>query len=118
MDDLTRAVRAVVHDCLAVAEGEEVLVVCNPATEHLGERLREEAVEAGADSVLAIISERASHAAEPPGTVAEAMAAADVLLAPTVQSLSHTAARKRATENGAPCATPPGATQQTPPRPT
>jgi len=44
------------------------------------------------------MAERASHAAEPPRTVAEAMVAADVVLAPTVQSLSHTAARKRASE--------------------
>jgi leucyl aminopeptidase (aminopeptidase T) len=109
--DLDRAVRAVVHDCLAVKEGEEVLVVCNPATQHLGERLRDESANAGAEAVLAVMSERASHAAEPPSTVAEAMAAADVLLAPTVQSLSHTAARKRASENGARCATLPGATE-------
>ncbi|MGA8219736.1 MAG: aminopeptidase, partial [Solirubrobacterales bacterium] len=40
-----------------------------------------------------------------------AMAASDVLLAPTVQSLSHTAARKRASENGARCATLPGVTE-------
>jgi leucyl aminopeptidase (aminopeptidase T) len=38
------------------------------------------------------------------------MVAADVLLAPTVQSLSHTAARKRATESGTRTATLPGAT--------
>jgi leucyl aminopeptidase (aminopeptidase T) len=109
--DLDRAVRAVVRDCLAVKAGEEVLVVCNPATQHLGERLREEAADAGADAVLTLISERASHAAEPPATVAEAMAASDVLLAPTVQSLSHTAARKRASENGARTATLPGVTE-------
>jgi leucyl aminopeptidase (aminopeptidase T) len=111
MDVLERAVRAVVRDCLGVKQGEEALVVCNPATEHLGERLREEAAAAGADAVLAVISERASHAAEPPRTVAEAMAACDVLLAPTVQSLSHTAARKRATEAGARAATLPGVTE-------
>jgi leucyl aminopeptidase (aminopeptidase T) len=110
-NDLDRAVRAVVRDCLAVKGGEEVLVVCNPATQHLGERLREEAADVGADAVLTVISERASHAGEPPATVAEAMAAADVLLAPTVQSLSHTAARKRASENGARCATLPGVTE-------
>jgi leucyl aminopeptidase (aminopeptidase T) len=111
MDDLDRAVAAVVRDCLGVKEGEEVLVVCNPATQHLGERLRNEAAEAGGDAVLALMSERASHAAEPPRVVAEAMAAADVILAPTVQSLSHTAARKRASENGARCATLPGVTE-------
>jgi leucyl aminopeptidase (aminopeptidase T) len=111
VSDLDRAVAAVVRDCLAVKEGEEVLVVCNPATQDLGERLRAEAAEAGADAVMALMSERASHAAEPPRTVAEAMLAADVILAPTVQSLSHTAARKRASEQGARCATLPGVTE-------
>ena len=112
MSDLERAVRAVVRDCLGVAEGEEVLVVCNPATRELGERMRAEAGKAGAEAVLAVIAERASHAAEPPRTVAEAMAAADVVLAPTVQSLSHTAARKRASEAGARIATLPGVTEE------
>jgi leucyl aminopeptidase (aminopeptidase T) len=112
MGDLERAVSAVVRDCLGVTDGEEVLVVCNPATQDLGERLRSEAAEAGADATLAVIGERASHAAEPPAPVAEAMAAADVVLAPTVQSLSHTAARKRASEAGARIATLPGVTEE------
>jgi leucyl aminopeptidase (aminopeptidase T) len=111
MSDLDRAVRAVVHDCLGVKEGEEVLVVCNPATQRLADRLRGEAARAGAEAVLAVMPERASHAAEPPRSVAEAMAVCDVLLAPTVQSLSHTAARKRATEAGARTATLPGVTE-------
>ena len=111
MDDLDRAVHAVVHECLGVKEGEEALVICNPATQRVGERLREEAAQVGADAVLTVISERPSHGAEPPRVVAEAMAAADVLMAPTVQSLSHTAARKRATDAGARCATLPGVTE-------
>ena len=44
--------------------------------------------------------------------IAAAMAAADVVLAPTVQSLSHTAARKAATEAGARIATLPGVTEE------
>jgi leucyl aminopeptidase (aminopeptidase T) len=95
-----------------VRPAEEVLVVCDPATQRVGERLRDEAADAGAEAVLAMISERPSHGAEPPRTVAEAMAAADVILAPTVQSLSHTAARKRASEAGARCATLPGVTEE------
>ena len=102
--DLDRAVRAVVRDCLGVKEGEEALVVCNPATQHLGEQFREETARAGADAVLSVISERPSHGAEPPRTVASAMVAADVVMAPTIQSLSHTAARKRASEAGVRCA--------------
>jgi aminopeptidase len=112
VSDLDRAVRAVVKDCLAVKPAEEVLVVCNPATQRVGERLREESADAGAEAVMGLISERPSHGAEPPRTVAEAMAAADVILAPTVQSLSHTAARKRATDAGARCATLPGVTEE------
>ena len=110
--DLSKAVRAVVRDCLGVREGEEVLVVCNPATQPMGEAMRTEAHDAGAEATLAVIGERASHAGEPPRTVGEAMAAADVVLAPTVQSLSHTAARKRASEAGARIATLPGATEE------
>src|SRR5262245_393618 len=112
MDDLDRAVHAVVHDCLGVKAGEEALVVCDPATQRVGERLRAEAEGAGADAVLALISERPMHGAEPPRTVAEAMVAADVLMAPTVQSLSHTAARRRATDAGARVATLPGVTEE------
>jgi leucyl aminopeptidase (aminopeptidase T) len=111
-EDLDRAVRAVVRDCLGVAAGEEVLVVCNPATQGLGERMRAEAQEAGADATLTVIAERDSHAAEPPRPVGAAMAAADVVLAPTIQSLSHTAARKAASEAGVRIATLPGVTEE------
>ena len=112
MSDLARAVTAVIQDCLGVREGEQVLVVANPVSIGLGERLRAEAMRAGADAVLALMAERASHAAEPPDPVAAAMASADVVLAPTVQSLSHTAARKVASEAGARIATLPGVTEE------
>ena len=111
-EGLEKAVSAVVRDCLGVAENDEVLIVCNPATRDLGERMRAEAEDAGGEPVLALMSERDSHAAEPPEPVAAAMAAADVVLAPTVQSLSHTAARKAASEAGARIATLPGVTEE------
>ena len=112
MSDLERAVSAIVRDCLAVQEGEEVLVVANPATIGLGERLRGEAGRAGADAVLALIGERASHGTEPPASVAAAMSAADVVICPTNQSLSHTEARHNATERGVRIATMPTATEE------
>ena len=112
MSDLERAVGAVIGDCLGVREGEEVLVICNPATIGLGSRLRAEAGRRGAEAVLALITERETHAAEPPDSVAAAMAAVDVVLAPTVQSLSHTAARRAATAAGVRVATLPGVTEE------
>ena len=72
MTDLERAVEAVIRDCLAVREGEQVLVVCNPATLGLGERLRGAAGRAGADAMLAMMAERATHGTEPPGAIAAA----------------------------------------------
>lgn len=110
--EIESAVRTVIRDCLGVKAGEEVLVVANPATSGLGVALREEAGSVGAEATLAIISERASHAGEPPATVASAMMRADVLVAPTVQSLSHTDARRRATETGTRTATLPGVTSE------
>jgi leucyl aminopeptidase (aminopeptidase T) len=109
---LDRAVRTVVRDCLGVQPGEEVLVVCNPVTEELGALLRIDAQAEGAEAMLAVISERDSHAAEPPTTVAAAMLAADVVVAPTIQSISHTAARKAATESGVRVASMPGVTEE------
>ena len=50
MSDLERAVTAVIRDCLGVREGEEVLVVANPGTIGLGERMRAEAGRQGADA--------------------------------------------------------------------
>jgi leucyl aminopeptidase (aminopeptidase T) len=110
--DLDSAVRTVVRQCMGVTAGEEVLVICNPVTEEIGALMRIEAQGDGADATLAVISERESHAAEPPRPVAAAMAAADVVLAPTIQSLSHTAARKAASDAGVRIATLPGVTEE------
>jgi leucyl aminopeptidase (aminopeptidase T) len=111
MSDLERAMRAVINDCLAIRDGEDVLVVANPATIGLGERLRGEAGKVGADAVMALMKERQTHGSEPPASVAAAMAAADAVLVPTVQSMSHTAARRAANEAGTRVATLPGVTE-------
>ncbi|HET7418190.1 MAG TPA: aminopeptidase [Solirubrobacterales bacterium] len=110
--DLDRAVKTVVRQCMGIQPGEEVLVVCNPVTEEIGALMRIEAQGDGADATLAVISERESAAAEPPAPVAAAMAAADVVLAPTIQSLSHTHARKVASEAGVRVGSLPGVTEE------
>ena len=110
--ELDRAVKTVVRQCMGIQPGEDVLVVCNPVTEEIGALMRIEAQGDGADATLAVISERDSAAAEPPRAVAAAMAAADVVLAPTIQSLSHTAARKAASEAGVRIGTLPGVTEE------
>jgi leucyl aminopeptidase (aminopeptidase T) len=110
MTGLARAVRTVVQRCLAVKPGETVVVVTDSPLQDVGEALREEAQRAEADAVLAVMTPRANHGEEPPAPIAAAMAACDVFIAPTSRSLSHTQARKRATEGGARGATMPTVT--------
>src|SRR5688500_9623367 len=112
MSDLERAVDAVITDCLAVRESETVLVVCNPATLGLGERLRGAAGRAGADAMLAMMAERATHGTEPPEAMAAAVKSADVVLCPTIQSLSRAAARREACEAGVRIGTLPHVTEE------
>jgi leucyl aminopeptidase (aminopeptidase T) len=111
MTDLQPAVSTVIRRCLGVQPGEEVVVVVDADTLTIGEALRDEADAAGADAALVVMDERATHGTEPPAPVAAAMAASDVFIAPTTRSLSHTSARKRATDGGARGATMPGVTE-------
>lgn len=105
------AVRTVLRDCLRIEPGEEVLVICNPVTEEIGSLMRIEAEGDGAFATLAVISELDSNGAEPSTPVAAAMVAAQAVLAPTIQSLSHTSARHAATQAGVRIATLPGVTE-------
>jgi leucyl aminopeptidase (aminopeptidase T) len=111
MTELAPAVHTVVRRCLGVRAGEDVVVVVDPETRAIGDALREEAAAAGADAVLMIMDERATDGTEPPRTIAGALEACDVFIAPTSRSLSHTSARKRASDAGARGATMPGVTE-------
>jgi leucyl aminopeptidase (aminopeptidase T) len=111
MSDLERAVETVVGDCLGIRGGERVVVVVDSGTRGIGDALREAAARAGGDAVLVVMDERDEHGQEPPEPVAAALQAADVFVAPTTKSLSHTRARKAATDAGARGATLPGVTE-------
>jgi leucyl aminopeptidase (aminopeptidase T) len=110
MTDLAPAVRTVVRRCLNVQPGENVVVVVDSTLQDVGEALRAEAAGAQADAVLTVMAPRSENGEEPPPPVAEALAASDVFIAPTLKSLSHTQARKRASVGGARGATLPGVT--------
>jgi leucyl aminopeptidase (aminopeptidase T) len=110
MTGLARAVRAVVRNCLAIAPGENVLVVADTPLQDVGEALRAEAERVEADAVLAVMAPREAHGTEPPPPIAGALAACDVFIVPASRSLSHTQARKQATDRGARGATMPTVT--------
>ena len=111
MTDLGPAVATVVRKCLDVKPGEDVLVIVDSITRRIGEALREEASAVGADAVLTVMDERDNDGSEPARPVAQALLGCDVFIAPTNRSLSHTVARKAATDAGARGATMPGVTE-------
>jgi leucyl aminopeptidase (aminopeptidase T) len=111
MDDLQRAVETVVGPCLGVRAGEDVVIVVDRTTRALGDALREAAAALGAEPVTTVMEPRSVDGEEPPAAVAAALAVAGVFIAPTRRSLSHTRARKAASDAGARGATLPGVTE-------
>jgi len=98
--------------CLAVGPDDDVLVLCNDEQLTIADALAE-AAEARARSARVLAFPRSSrHGEEPPSEVADAMLGATVIFAPTTFSLSHTAARQRASERGVRIATMPGITEE------
>ena len=110
--DISRGAYVAVKECLDVKAGEEVVVVTDEKRYEIGKALADMAAGLGAKTSLLVIQPTGRHGAEPPKHVGEAMAASDVFIAPTTYSLSHTDARRRATEAGARGATLPGVTKE------
>jgi leucyl aminopeptidase (aminopeptidase T) len=111
MSELERAVETVVGPCLGVSENEEVVIVADRTTESLGAALRDAAQRLGAEAIVTVMEPRDVDGQEPPAPVAAALASAQAFIAPTRRSLSHTRARKAASDAGARGATLPGVTE-------
>ncbi|MBI5502930.1 MAG: aminopeptidase [Deltaproteobacteria bacterium] len=111
MADLAAACLTAVRDCLGLQPGEELLVVSDPTRRVIADALADAARTLGAEVVALEMAERAQNGAEPPRSVAAAMAAADAVLCPTAKSLTHTKARRDAVAAGARVATMPGITE-------
>ena len=106
-----KAAETAIGQCLAVEAGERCVVVTDDKREAIGETLYRAALEATDDATIVRYPPGPQHGAEPPEPVAAALRAADVFLAPTTKSLSHTRARSKATDGGARGATLPGITE-------
>lgn len=110
MQDLSTAARIAVTECMGVKKDESVLIVADEPTALVARALWQAAIDAGAEAVYMEMTPRLNDGVEPPDTIAEAMVFADVVLAATSRSLSHTDARKEASKAGARIASLPGIT--------
>jgi len=111
-EDLVQAARVAV-ECVTLGRHETCLVVTDSARENIGLALYEAAREVAWETFLLFLPERARDGEEPPPWVGDLMCRMDVVLAPTTQSLTHTAARRAASAAGARVATLPGIRETT-----
>lgn len=112
MNQLVKTAEGVLSSCLAVKKGEEVLIVTDDTRKEIGEALYEAAGNLGCERLLMVMNVRELSGQEPPKAVAAAMKSADVVIAPTAQSLTHTNARIKAARAGTRVATMPGITEE------
>ncbi|MFC7155742.1 aminopeptidase [Halomarina halobia] len=109
---LAAPARTAIGQCMGLRDDESCLVVTDDGREAIGEALFAAAREVTDDAVIVRYPPGDQHGEEPPRPVAAAMREADAVLAPTTKSLSHTNARRRATEAGVRAATLPGITEE------
>ncbi len=101
-----------VMECFGVKRGESVLIVVDTSTpQAIGKSLFDAAKDIGCEVMVLTMLPRSRHGEEPPRVVSEAMLNADVVIAPTTLSLTHTQARINACKAGARIASMPGITE-------
>lgn len=103
-----RTAAKILKTSLVVKPGEKFLVITDGETYPIGRAFFEAGQRADAEACLTLIRERTHHGEEPPVTAAAAWKTCDAYIVPTKYSLTHTQARKAATEAGARGATMPG----------
>lgn len=109
---LSDGAETIVHQCLNVGNDEHVVVLNDGNDPHLLNALLAVVENTAGNHEFLEYEAPEHHGMEPPEEVAEAMKEADVFIAPTKKSVSHTDARVSACEAGARGATLPGITKK------
>ncbi|WP_128223954.1 aminopeptidase [Halobacteriaceae archaeon SHR40] len=102
--------KTAVEQCLNLDPDESCAIVTDDERKAIAEALYTVGSDITDDTVMLRYPPGNQHGEEPPEPVAAAIRNADVVLAPTTKSLSHTTARVEACESGARMATLPGIT--------
>lgn len=111
-NELYSASLIALRDCMGTNSGEKVLIVTDEPLRNIGYSLWQAAKDLQSEVIFLEILPRKTNGEEPPTEVAEMMKKADVVVCPTSKSLTHTDARRNASEAGARIATLPGVTEE------
>jgi leucyl aminopeptidase (aminopeptidase T) len=98
-------------ECLGVKPSESVLIVYNDEQRSIADALAAAARPRARNVALLEFPSLSRHGEEPPPEIAEAIAQADAVFAPTTRSISNTPARIEATRRGVRIATLPAITE-------
>jgi leucyl aminopeptidase (aminopeptidase T) len=113
MSDLLSAARTAVNQCLGAKRGEKFLVITDEPLRPIGLAFFEAGREAGCETILCEILPRKNSGEPPPEPIPDFWKRFDLFVAPTSRSLTHTQARKAASEAGVRGATLPGISADT-----
>jgi len=107
---LDKACQIAIRDCMATKKKEKVLVVTDELTNEIGKALYLNALKLKHEALYVELKSWEVNGEEPPKYIAELMKQFDVVLLPTKKSLTHTKARREASNLGVRVATFPGIT--------
>ncbi len=110
--ELYSAATVATRDCMGIRANERALIVTDEPLRAIGYALWQAAKAITAEVVLAEILPRKTNGEEPPKEIADLMKMIDVVLCPTSKSLTHTDARRAASDAGTRVATLPGVTEE------
>lgn len=112
MKTLIEISKNILTECMGLKKDETLLVITDTLKYDIGNALYHAGLELGCESLLMSMKARSVSGEEPPAAVAKAMLAADVIVCPTEESLTHTNARMEAAKRGARIGTMPGITEE------
>lgn len=108
MASIQSAIRSAYKDCLNVQPQETVLILCDDPKMELGQLFHTQSKKLSKKSILLCIPEITNNGYEPPKAIGTLMCECDVIFLVTTRSLSHSKARRRASNSGARIASLPG----------
>lgn len=98
--EMMQSAEKLVREVIGLQKEEQVLVVTDAMKLKVGEVFALACRGLGAETILSIMPLTGEHGSEPPGIIAAAMQAADVVFAPTTHAITHTRARLEAFSAG------------------
>jgi leucyl aminopeptidase (aminopeptidase T) len=107
---LEKSAEKIINYCMGVKKAEKVLVIADKNKEKIGKALLEQAKKI-TNAKLIEVPVGKVNGEEPPSYIADEMKRFDVILIATTVSMSHTKARREASEAGARIASMPGITE-------